>query len=546
MAIRRLSRFGMALLAIALLTGLPVTSRSGVATAQSDAIVTSVAFDQVDFFLDGSLVQADSDWGQISIEFLPGDAIEFVNVNTNGPSGVTWIIRNIPIVSSSLEPSQFSSQSYFDFGLLGVTVGSNISSLDYCLTSTLVPVISAPTCIPDQTVAVGVSNAITNSGVPSDVTDVGMPPAADIFDFTGIFSDFESAWHSGVPNVVQDTNECGPGAATNSLHWLAEQNDWSLKDDDIQDTLDEIAIDMGTDNLGTWDKAFAEGKVKFAKLHRLPIENHYTGGAGGTGPGGDDGLPRGTGFGAVTRDGNPSAAYVLDELKKGQDVEIMTETHWVTVEGAFGWEDAAFMSYRDDPLQHGDATTAAEKTALAKRHVATYLFSDAAGNLHTNIGNGDEIVLTVFSESPDPTGEPAEPKLEIVNGLLTLTKCVGCFTYHPRHVEEPGPYEIIATFKNTSNSFIIDPFFTLEVLDGPSCPCAVVGEVAPVGWVDPNGVGKERINPLRKGILGRGIANGVLAPGEEFTHQFDIQLALHDIPEPQRFRFFVNIWGIDP
>ena len=363
-----------------------------------------INFNQVDFFFNGSLVQANSDWGEFTVEFIPGDDVEFINVLANAGGPNEWIVRNVPLIPSSLDPSEFAFSTYFDLGQLGVTSGTDISSLNYCFTQSTLPSSSAPDCIPHQLAFVGNSSAITNSGVPSGVTAVGPPPAADVFDFLDPFIGVEICWHEGMPNCVQGHNQCGPGAATNSLHWLAKENGWALKNADIQQTLGDLVSAMGTDNVGTWDgpwdghAGFASGKLKFAKDKSLPLTNHYTGGEE-LPKTGDFVDPRGNG--RAVRDGDATWAWVEKELDKGQDVEVMTATHWVVLEGKISWGNVHLVSYRDDNLQHGAATTDDEKAALAKRHTCTYM-REEGGNLHTNIGNGDEIVLTVFSESSAP------------------------------------------------------------------------------------------------------------------------------------------------
>lgn len=118
---------------------------------------------------------------------------------------------------------------------------------------------------------------------------------------------------------------------------------------------------------------------------------------------------------------------------------------------------------------------------------------------------------------PGFTAKAGEP--EIVNGLLQLIECIGCFSYHPEHM--PDLYPIEVTFRNVSSSSIVDPFFEVVTLNGPGCPCAVVGSG-----------GEGALIPIDAG------GDGVLTPGEEFTHRFDISLTNH-----APFNFFVNILG---
>ena len=357
----------------------------------STATVTGITFSQVDFFFDGSLVQADSEWGEFTIEFIPGDGIEFINVVANASGPNQWIIRNLPLFPSSLDPSQLAFSTYFDLGMLGVTRGTQMTSLNYCFNQSTSPISSAPLCMPDHLAYVDDSSAITNSGVPSGVTALGTPPAANVFSFTDPFVNVQTCWHKGMPNSVQGKKQCGPGAAANSLYWLAREHGWPWTKL-VEDLTKELVDDMKCDNTGTWDDAFADGKLAFTNRHGWPVENHYAGG---------EKLPKAGNYKGIKRDGDATWNYVEQELDKGQDVEIMTSTHWVVLSGKISWGNVHMIEYRDDPYQHGDATNDTEKAVIAKRHKWTYM-REEGGKLHTNIGNGDEIVLTVFSESPAP------------------------------------------------------------------------------------------------------------------------------------------------
>jgi len=375
----------------------------------STATVTGITFSQVDFFFNGSLVQPYSNWGEFTIESIPGDNVTFINVVANASGPNEWIIRNLPLFPSSLVSSGNESFStYFDLGLLGVTNGVQLPSLYYSFTQSDTPTNSTPSVVPTQLASVGRDSALTNSGVPSGVTALGSPPAANVFDFLAPFVNVQISWHNGMPNVVQDKNQCGPGAAANSLQWLAQEHNWSLNNGNVSDTLKELVTDMGCDYTGTWDDAFANGKLAFAQRHNLTMENHYAGG---------EKLPTTGGYNGITRDGNATWNYVEQELDKGHDVEIMTATHWVVLTGKISWDSIHFVAYRDDPYQHGDATNDTEKAEIAKRHVWTSMWEDANGTLRINIGNGDEDVLTVFSESPKPL--PAPPVALTITPITT-------------------------------------------------------------------------------------------------------------------------------
>lgn len=385
----------------------------------SVATVIGVTFSQVDFFFNGSLVQLYSNWGESTTEFIPGDNLAFINVVANASGPNEWIIQNLPLFPSSLVSSDnMSFSTYFDLGLLGVTNGVQIPSLYYAFTQSDTPANSTPDVVPTLLAPVGRDSALTNSGVPSGETGLGSPPAAIVYNFTKpvniVFS-----FHKDMPNCIQGAGQCGPGSAANSLQWLAQENNWPLKNRNIQDTLRELVADMGCDHKGAWDDKFADGKLAFAAAHGLNIDNHYAGGSS---------LPReGNYRDVVINDGKVSWNYIKQEFDKGEDVEIMTDHHWVVLEGYVSFDNVHMVEYRDDPYQLGDATNETQKEEIAKRHVWTTFDQDAPGvfSLHD-----DGFVQTVFSESPKPTvGGIAVPidKLGLLGPYigLALTILVG-------------------------------------------------------------------------------------------------------------------------
>lgn len=336
-----------------------------------------LSFNQVDFFQNGGLVIPNSEWGEFDIAYDQGSSLQWINIVANpGTPNARWIVQNHPLLPTGLTgSSQFTSASYFD---LGTPRGTPVSSLDVGYAITSAPATGAPTAF-DATGSFNIGSAqnIINSGVPSGDTAQGAPDNGNLnwnVPFTGLTAN----WHTDVPNVTQEENWCGPGAATNSLHWLSDQNNLGLTQTLLQ-TQTELAANMMNNHDGNWDDAEAQGKEQFISDHGLPLEVHYAGGVK---------LPNNT---PLTWD------WIESEMAKGQDVEFMTNTHWVVVEGFLSWGDIHLLSYRDDPFQHGAATTAEEQDVIDDRHIWTY-FQDG----FTNIGNGQEVLQVAVAESPVP------------------------------------------------------------------------------------------------------------------------------------------------
>jgi hypothetical protein len=345
--------------------------------ASSGYAVPVLSFNQVNFFQNGSLAVPNSEWGEFNIAYDQGSNLQWVNVVANpGTPNARWIVQNHPLLPTNLTGTgHFTSAGYFD---LGVPRGTPVSSVNIGQVITSTPVTAAPTVFDATgTFGLGPAQNIINSGVPSGVMTLGSPDNGNL-NWNAPFTGLTANWHADMPNVTQELNWCGPGAAANSLQWLNDQNNLGLAQTLLQ-TQTELAANMMNDHDGNWDDAEAQGKEQFISDHGLPLEVHHAGGVK---------LPRNT---PLTWD------WIESEMARGQDVEFMTNTHWVVVEGILSWGDIHLLSYRDDPFQHGAATTAEEQDVIDDRHIWTY-FQDG----FTNIGNGREVLQAAVAESPVP------------------------------------------------------------------------------------------------------------------------------------------------
>src|SRR5207249_3494489 len=149
----------------------------------------------------------------------------------------------------------------------------------------------------------------------------------------------------------------------------------------VSQTQSELASNMHNNNDGNWDDEELGGKAKYIKDHNLPLEVHYTGGVM---------APHGAGAGnymssngRARNDGPISWDWLQNEMAKGQDIELMTNTHWVVVEATYSWGGIKQFLFRDDPYQHGSMTTAQESANISNSHTWSYF-----NNGHIDIGSG--------------------------------------------------------------------------------------------------------------------------------------------------------------
>ncbi len=435
----------------------------------------SPAINQVDYYQDGVLTVSQSAWGEFAASYTPPSSLHWLNVVEDPSGSARWIVQNFPILSSAdIGPGSADTSTYFD---LGVPNGTPKGTINVGFVVSAIPATQPPTSAAQSASAarasgitpaavaalpVGTSQAIINNGVPSGNVTLSLPTLNTVpwsrLDYASLMLNF----HTGMPNVTQQRNWCGPGAATNSFHWLASGLAVNLGQTTLQsqtelagymmngpicwgicfnagtmtvenprhpclenaqctnanfpscsgtrtrssctvDTTDPTNGCPGTlcpnccYNSGNWDDKEALGKLKFINAHPglKPMEVHYTGGVM---------LPTMTNYvpadGTATNDGPITWAWIQDQMKKGQDVELMTNTHWVVMEGLVSWDGVHLILYRDDPYQHGTATTAGEQATINQRHVWTY-FLDATKE--TNIAGVKEPLRAVLAESRSST-----------------------------------------------------------------------------------------------------------------------------------------------
>lgn len=190
-----------------------------VACLDRGAFATSLSFSQLDFNLEGAIIN-NSEWGAVDLTYTGDTGILYFNLNVNG----TWQVQNVPVVSR--EGPGLEQIENFNFDL-GVARGTNVSSLNFGFT--LTPAVQ--TSIP-----VGSTLSLVNNELVVSFRDVGeaapaLLPAAPLVG--GQAADPAKHAHKKFPNQECGLNECNPTAASNSLQFLKSQNGLTIADADI-------------------------------------------------------------------------------------------------------------------------------------------------------------------------------------------------------------------------------------------------------------------------------------------------------------------------
>jgi hypothetical protein len=206
--------------------------------------IVNVQFRQVDWFGSQAPAINDSEWGELSLDITPAADIEYINIiagNANGSGGPSkWIVRNLPTLPLSTDPSTQTFVTTFDFGLLGIARGTNASFVDYRLTVDATPRTSPPSGSPDVLgVLVGDVSIDAEGKGPGPAVDPGSPPDLSTLNFN--LGSFHFHWQVGVPNLDLDNstfpgdyNGCAPAAVANSMKWLGVG-------DPLRDIFDDVS-----------------------------------------------------------------------------------------------------------------------------------------------------------------------------------------------------------------------------------------------------------------------------------------------------------------
>ncbi len=415
-------------------------------------LVSNLLFEQMDFYdQNGTLVTPNSDWGQLSFDVTPmfDDVVRYMNISAVAMVDTGWIVRNFPILPGDIiDPGRCAL--HFDFNELGVSSGTDVSSLQYVMAVSSAIQTSGPigTMTPTNIYDIDISrfgSYIPGGDYLFEGPSVMVPPYYTSEVDTDSLIKHKDLGMTGVPSVQEDDDECASGSTARSLKWLSNEHNLGLGTaQSIQEELDNPEYM----NQGVTDKEQLIAKKKYIDDNNLPLEVHYWYS--------NSVYPTGVGTPGIPSENNDDddidlKSWLWRELKKGQDIELTISWfggggHSVTLVGLDKKNNK--IEYRDDETQ-GDNTKgdkAVKETALVPLGECvvgpnTYITSE---DMCTQVGgtwgglNGDygfdahnDIIKTGMAESPKSfdMGWRYHPKY--VDGWLTVYGTIDCQTYEP-------------------------------------------------------------------------------------------------------------------
>lgn len=205
----------------------------------------TLSFEQLNWFGLSSST-SNSPWGFATLDFTGFSDTEFFNLNVNG----RWVVQNMGIDSLYGAGTLQAVRTTFD---LGVSAGTDVTSLQYVYAITSDPISTIPTGaftsanVSDLDYQIGGEGGVDlgSPGAPPPPVNVSTKP-----EKSGKLPDINK-----FVNQVQKPNECAPGAVSNSLKYLQATGKVSQA---LPTSISDIRPILGTTATGsptTWMQA---------------------------------------------------------------------------------------------------------------------------------------------------------------------------------------------------------------------------------------------------------------------------------------------------
>jgi len=288
----------------------------------------SIELYQVDYTIDDVTVY-DSSFGAVDVTYEGKSSVQYFNLLYNE----AWVIRNIPLLSCEGVDTEQTVTMSFDLGVQdGVDVTSAVvaSSVDDEPREEP-PEVTYPIAIITWVVRIFQGEDIIGSLISIPVNEFGMEVDGNNW----------SCINTSIENQEADLNGCVPTAISNSLKYLKKRHPTKLgnvSDDDIDVDSMEDAVDYVQDQ-GVFGGTWPDDKDQYMKDNNIPITTRK--------------------FPAGMNNANSEASAqdcetALEELKKGQDVELRGRGHTVMIVGMAKLKNGKWVIYVAHDTDQGD------------------------------------------------------------------------------------------------------------------------------------------------------------------------------------------------
>ncbi|MBI5504767.1 MAG: hypothetical protein HY899_08180 [Deltaproteobacteria bacterium] len=289
---------------------------------------------------DGVTVQGTFDFNVTSIDSAP-NTTGFLNVVadldlSSSFSPEEWIIRNVPMFLDDGLTDQPMLSAWFEPAPNNISPGTPylvfaaIEDAEITEATALAPPPSWDFSLLSAQVFTWGANDLAGQA------DNPTPSTGSSTELTG--EKVASSKRKGVPDIAQQSMECGPTSTANSLRWLAGQHDFNDKlpaanDDLIKELMKAMTGSDARPFGGLSGNQLYDGKKQYIKDKKLPL------------------VVKG-GNADASASGGKAYDFIKKELDAGEDVEFLIGwpgggSHWVTAIGYSANGDRLFLEVND-------------------------------------------------------------------------------------------------------------------------------------------------------------------------------------------------------
>lgn len=351
--------------------GRPILRRGGGYTKRIEFVVSESYDSNIQYTVDESSIEMNrinfvepfsesaSTSAICSFALMQTDNFSYLSIvgRLNESSNQAFIVENMPVFPF---PRRHQMSSGFNLTDLGMNKNDQVDELEYSIIVHDLPLETLPN-LPSsifKKIDLGYIDYIVGNGYIEDVqgeqpggtvtkaiAKKDSLPKDTVYRGCNVSNvDLDSAAHNpdNTPGYAGDKNACAPASAANSIHWLEKVHSeisTATKDDkdgtSLREKLEELSKLMKrANNGGVGSRKFIEGKLAFIDKYKLPIhvkfqskwykkDEHIN----------SPDTTAGKGYGHKAENKNskdnawPTWDFLVSEMKKGEDVEILYGTY---------------------------------------------------------------------------------------------------------------------------------------------------------------------------------------------------------------------------